>query len=223
MSWIVKKPFVLVTYGTSLTTGRLSSQWPERLQQGVRGAPECVGPFIIYNMGKGSQTSTWGAANAYLGASLRPTHILSEGFAINDCALVGGVPQVSQAQHLINMASMRATWVADNPDVDITWQTMSSVSTATATGRPNLATYYADEMTFATNNGDSKIDNYLGPGGSYPGPVGGWVKPLPDALTYDSDGLHPIWTGADETYLWPNVYWWARVKMAEFWGLPAPT
>jgi hypothetical protein len=218
MSWTVRKPFVLVTYGTSLTTGRLSSQWPERLQQGIRGAAECVGPVIVYNMGKGSQTSVWGKDNAYIGGALNPTHILSEGFAINDCAL-----GVSQPDHLTNMGSMRSTWLSYNPDVDITWQTMSSVSTAIAVGRPALASYYADEMTFATSNGDTKIDNYLGAGGSYPGPVGGWVKPLPDVLTYDSDGLHPIWTGSVETYLWPNVYWWARVKMAEFWGLPAPT
>jgi len=100
---------------------------------------------------------------------------------------------------------------------------MSSVDTTVATGRTLLANYYADEMTFATSNGDSKIDNYLGAGGTYPGPATGWVKPLTTSLTYDNDGLHPIWAGAVDTYLYPNVYWWARNKMATFWGLPAPT
>jgi hypothetical protein len=222
MSWQVRRPFTLVTYGTSLTTGRLSSQWAERLQQTLYGLPEAVGPIIIYNMGKGSQTSVWGAANAYLAADLKPTHILSEGFAINDSAVVGGNPQVSQADHLLNMASMRATWRAANPGVDITWQTMSSVSTAAA-GRPNLADYYADEMTYAAAQGDTRIDNYLGAGGAYPGPSGGWPKPLSDSLTDNNDGLHPIWAGGTDTYLFPNVRWWARTKMAAFWGLPAPT
>ncbi|MCA3573158.1 MAG: hypothetical protein IOC86_04525 [Aestuariivirga sp.] len=222
MSWQVRKPFTLVTYGTSLTTGRLSAQWVERLQQALYGVPEAIGPVIVYNMGRGSQTSAWGAANAYLAANMRPTHILTEGFAINDSALVGGVPQVSQTDHLLNMASMRATWKAANPSVDITWQTMSSVSSDVATGRPNLANYYADEMTYAAAQGDTAIDNYLGPGGAYPGPSGGWPKPLSPALTYDGDGLHPLWSGADDTYLFPNVRWWARVKMAAYWGLPAP-
>jgi len=222
MTWTVRAPFVLVTYGTSLTTGRLSATWPERLVQGIIGAPECVGPFILYNMGKGGQTSVWGAANAYLAADMKPTHILSEGFAINDC-FGGASPVVSQANHLANMASMRSTWRASNPSVDITWQTMSSVDTTVATGRTLLANYYADEMTFATSNGDSKIDNYLGAGGTYPGPSTGWIKPLTTSLTYDNDGLHPIWAGAVDTYLYPNVYWWARNKMATFWGLPAPT
>lgn len=223
MSWQLRRPFTLVTYGTSLTTGRLSSQWVERLQQTLYGLPEAVGPVVVYNMGKGSQTSVWGAANAYLVANLKPTHILSEGFAINDCALVGGSPQVSQANHLTNMASMRATWKAANPNVDITWQTMNSVGTTTATGRPSLANYYADEMTYAAAQGDTRIDNYLGAGGAYPGPSSGWPKPLPDALTDNSDGLHPIWTGGTNTYLFPNVRWWARVKMAAFWGLPSPS
>lgn len=220
MSWQIRKPFTLVTYGTSLTTGRLSAQWVERLQQTLYGLPEAVGPVIVYNMGKGSQTSVWGAANAGLVANLKPTHILTEGFAINDCALVGGVPQVSQSDHLTNMASMRATWKATNPSVDITWQTMSSVGSTTATGRPNLADYYADEMSYAATQGDTRIDNYLGPGGLYP--ASGWPKPLADSLTYNSDGLHPIWAGAVDTYLFPNVRWWARVKMAAHWGLPAP-
>jgi hypothetical protein len=222
MSWQLRRPFVLAAYGTSLTTGRLSSQWVERLQQAMYGLPEAVGPIVVYNMGKGSQTSAWGAANAYLIADLKPTHILTEGFAINDCALVSGSPQVSQANHLTNMASMRSTWKAANPAVDITWQTMNSVGLTTSAGRPALADYYADEMTYAAAQGDTAISNYLGMGGAYPGPSGGWPKPLSDALTDNNDGLHPIWAGGTDTYLFPNVRWWARTKMAAFWGLPAP-
>jgi hypothetical protein len=213
----VRQPMVICFYGTSLTTGRLSSRWVERLMEQLRAQPEAVGPIIIRSMGRGSQTSVWGKDNAHLIANLRPTHIVSEGFAINDCAM-----GVSQADHLTNMGLMRATWVADNPGVKITWMTMSSVGGAGATGRSSLAAYYADEMTFATSNGDAKIDNYLG-AASPPGPSGGWPKPLPTALTDSGDGLHPIFVGGTSLYLWPNILFELRKQMATFWGLTAPT
>lgn len=222
MSESLLPPFVLVTYGTSLTTGRLSTNWAERLKQQLLGVPEAIGPFILYNLGKGSQTSTWGADNAYIGADMRPTHILSETFAINDCALVGSTPAVSQSQNLINMGSMRSTWLAAAPSVNITWQSMNGVSTSGASLRPDLATYYNSGMAQATAWGDTTLDNYNGTQ-SPPGVSTGWIKPLPDALTDNSDGLHPIWTGAVETYLFPNVLFWARKKMATFWGLSPPS
>jgi hypothetical protein len=118
------------------------------------------------------------------------------------------------------MGTMRTTWLAANPDVDITWQSMNGVSTSGSSLRPDLATYYSNGMAQATTWGDSILDNYSGtttPGGS----ATGWVKPLPDALTDNSDGLHPIWDGAVDTYLFPNVVYGVRVKMAEFWGLPS--
>lgn len=34
----------------------------------------------------------------------------------------------------------------------------------------------------------------------------------------NGDGLHPIWSGAVDTYLYPNVLAWARARMAEFWA-----
>jgi hypothetical protein len=45
----------------------------------------------------------------------------------------------------------------------------------------------------------------------------GWPKPLDPALTDSNDGLHPIWTGAVDTYLYPYVLAWARARMAEHW------
>lgn len=222
MSETILPPFVLVTYGTSLTTGRLSTNWAERLKQQLLGVPEAIGPFILYNLGKGSQTSTWGVDNAYIGAAMHPTHILSETFAINDSVVVSGVPTVTQTQNLANMASMRSTWTASNPTVDITWQSMNGVSTSGDSLRPNLADYYNNGMAQAAAWGDTAIDNYNG-AQSPPGVATGWIKPLPVDLTDNNDGLHPIWTGAVETYLFPNVLFWARKKMAAYWGLSPPS
>ena len=211
MTTVVPPPFTLVTYGTSLTTGRLSTFWPERLQQALLGVPEAIGPVIIYNLGKGSTTSVWGVDNAHYGADMRPSHILSETFAINDCALVGATPAVSLSENMANMATMRSIWKAADPTVDITWQSMSSISTSIESLRPDLANYYNSGMAKALALGDSALDNYAG-----------WIKPLPLALSDDNDGLHPIWTGGTQVYLFPNVLLWARRKMATYWGLPQP-
>lgn len=220
--WQLRKPFTLATYGTSLTTGRLSAMWPERLYEQMRAVPECVGPVQLYNMGKGSQTSQWGVDNAQSVADINPSHILTETFAINDCVVVGGVPTISQADNIAHMQAMHDTWKARNAAVDITWQTMNGVSTDGMPLRPNLPDYYAAGATKATAMGDSLIDNYAAPPYVPPGPAGGWIKPLPNALTNDGDGLHPIWSGADEIYLFPSVLYIIRRKMAAWWGLPTP-
>jgi hypothetical protein len=220
-AWTLRKPFVLATYGTSLTTGRLSTFWSERLREQLNAVPEAVGRVCVQNMGKGSQNSDWGLANAGFIADLNPSHILTEGFAINDSAVTGGIPQVSRAQHLTNMQGMHDLWKARNPEVQIIWQTMNGVSTAGAGLRPDLADYYADEIAKAAAMGDFSLDNFSGPP-IPPGQPGGWIKPLPAFLTNEGDGLHPIWAGAVEIYLFPNVLFRIRQAMATWWGLPDP-
>lgn len=37
------------------------------------------------------------------------------------------------------------------------------------------------------------------------------------ATVYGGDGLHPLWSGAVDTYLFPNILAWARARMAELW------
>lgn len=200
MSWIVRKPFVAAFYGTSLTTGRLSTFWVERLAQELRGVPEALGQVILYNLGKGSQTSDWGAANAYTVAQLRPDFILSEDFTINDCFEVAGVPQVSQAQQETNMQAMHDAWVAANPDVDITWQSMSSVDVGVSVGRPTLAARYANGLVKAAAMGDRVLDNYLAASGLPvpPGVAGGWTKPLPNVRTQPVAGSIEVTDGYGE-------------------------
>lgn len=215
----IKPRFSLACFGTSLTTGRLSADWVPRLSEQLQQQPEAVGPIDIYNLGKGGETSVWGLANAHTVAALRPTHILSEGFGINDSAL-----GVSQPDHISNIEDMVAMWRAARADVDITFQTMSSVDAAVAVGRPNLAAYYADTIATALALDCRVLDNYGGGEGLPvpPGIAGGWPKPLPTALTNANDGLHPIWTGAVGAYLFPNVLFHCRVLMAEYWGLAPP-
>lgn len=218
--WYIKKPFILAVLGTSLSAGRLSGNlWWQRLMVNARAQPEAVGPVVLQNFGKGSQQSTYGVTMAPDIAAMNPTHILSEGFAINDCAALPSV--ISRPDHLANMAAMRAIWKAKNPAVDITWQTMNGVSAAGAALRPDLQLYYDDEIAYAAGQGDTMLDHYYGLP-SPPAIAGGWPKPLPEYMTDNNDGLHPIWDGSLELYFWPGLTYWLRVKMALHWGLAIP-
>lgn len=208
---IILPAFVLGLTGTSLTTGSLSADWVPKLQNELRMAPEAKGPVRVINAGHGSWTSADILANAPFLAGLNPTHILFEGGAINDCVDSGGGPAISRAQHILNIQAVVALWRAKNAAVDLTIQTMSSVSAA-MTIRPALADFYADEIATGTTLGIRTLDNYAG-----------WPKPLNQALTHIDpttglgDMLHPIWAGADDTYLYPNVLAWARARMAAYW------
>ena len=210
---MILPPFVLACFGTSLTTGRLSADWVPTLADELAAYPEALGPIVIYNMGRGSQNSDWGVTEAPKISALKPTHILFEGFAINDCIDTGSGPAVSQAQHITNIQTMVSGWETAIPGVDLTIQTMSSISAVIAGTRPQLATYYADEVTTGNSLGIRVLNHYAG-----------WPNPLPRNLTYIDpgtglgDGLHPIWTGAVDTYLYPSIITFARARMAEFWG-----
>ncbi len=207
MTESVRDILAIAISGTSLTTGRLQD-WSPRFVAQAKTQPECVGPVVIWNMGRGGWTSTDILANVPNIVALKPRYVLTESGSINDCFDGGSGPQVSLATHDSNLTSIITDLRAGIPGVDVTIQTMSPVSTSIASGRPDLATYYAHDLSVAAGLGAETIDNYAG-----------WPKPLDPALTYDSDGLHPIWAGADEVYLYPNVRTWLRAKMTEFWEL----
>lgn len=193
----ILKPFVLMLGGTSLTSGRLCNPpipWTQYLYDDMIGAAECQGPVIIINTGKGSQTSDFGASQAALMAPLRPTHVLMEDFAINDCA----IGPVSIPQATANFNSMVASYRAARSDVVIVHQTMSPAA-ATDASRVNLPTYYTNGLTNAALNGLISLDNY---GGTAIVP-GGWVKPLPNNLTVGFGGLANIPSGF--TYLFGTI------------------
>lgn len=203
---VVRKPFVLALTGTSLTTGRLSADWRATLNRELPLQPEAKGPVRVYDLGRGSWTSQDILDAAPRVSALRPTHILFEGGGINDCPDFGSGPVISRAQHILNIQAMYAEWTGAVPGVDLTIHTMNPVSTAGAAIRPALADYYGDEIAVGATLGIRTMDHYAA-----------WPKPLPPELTYDGDGLHPIWTGAVDTYLYPAVLAWARARMAEHW------
>lgn len=193
----VLKPFVLVCIGSSLTTGRLAGpdlSWVPLLARELPDAPEALGPVRVYNMGKGSQNSAWGVTQIDAVTALRPTHILMEGFAINDCIDSGGGAAISRAAHIANITSMVTSWQAQIPGVDITIQTMSPVSPSGAGVRPLLGTYYADEVATAAALGVRILDNYAA-----------WPKPLDPTKTASASGLAlPVTAG----YLYQNGVTW---------------
>lgn len=214
---LIRKPFVPLFLGSSLTTGRLAADWVPRLDAELKDQVEAIGPYCVINAGKGSQNSAWGVTQIADIVARQPTHILMEGFAINDCVDFGGGPAISRAGHTANITTMVTAFLAGIPGVDITIQTMSPVSTAGAAIRPQLATYYADEITTAAGLGVHSLDNYTRWAAGWPGGA------LPDWLCNNFDGLHPRFLNGVDTYLYPYVLLWARQKMAAMWGLTNPT
>lgn len=168
----IRPTFTLVTYDTSLGAGYLSADWVPRLAREMRSYPECIGPAQIFCMGHGGWTSNDLLAGAPQVAGIDPTHIFTEGGAINDCPDFGSGPAVSRATAIANKTAMINIFKARNPAVDITMMTMSSVSAA-QTARANLAAYYADEMALADSLGIGKLDLFAG-----------WPKPLDGTLTH---------------------------------------
>lgn len=215
---LIRKHMVVGLFGTSLVQGRLNTGWPGRFEAAARGLPTCKGPLNVFNQGKGSQNSDWGIANVGLLADPRPTHVLIDAFDINDRALIGGVPEVSRANHIVNITAIVAALRASRAEMVIALMTMSDVSAAGQPGRPDLAGGYADTVTLAGTLGVDCITNYTGTA-TVPG---GWPKPGPDAMyqidptTGAPDGLHPIASAVD-TYMLPNLIAWIGPKQAAFW------
>lgn len=177
---LIRPHQVVALFGTSLFEGRLNTGWPGRYYDQACALPSCLGPFDYFNQGKGSQNSDWGLANIGLIANSRPTHVLLETFSINDSALIGGVPEVSRANHTTNVTAMVAAIRAARADVVIALLTMNGVSAGGAALRPHLADqYYADDVGLAGTLGCDLIDNY---NGTVTVP-GGWPKPLDAAVT----------------------------------------
>lgn len=210
-------PFVLMTNGSSLSANsRLASQptpWPDRLAAELPFQPEAVGPVVVIPRGHGGWMSAdiLGDIAGPGGASERPTHIFLESGDINSCVVSGGVPAETRATKTTNQLTMIADLKAANPAIDITFLSMSPVSTAGAALRPNLADYYADTITTAIAQGVGYLDLYQA-----------WPKPLPERMTNLFDGLHPLMAHAFDVYAYRAILFRARQKMAAWWGLPAP-
>lgn len=185
----------LLLLGSSLTTGRLAgpdSSWVPTLLHDLPNQPEAKGPIKIINAGKGSQTSAWGITQTPILSTYRATHVLMEGFAINDCVDFGAGPVIDRATHNANLIQMITDFRSGNAGIDITVQSMSPVSAAGAAVRPQLATYYADEIATAAAQSAGHLDNYAA-----------WPHPLPDLLSNGAAVGATAWGGtwnpADKT------------------------
>lgn len=207
MGAYILPPCTFGFHGTSLTAGKWAcpdQNWVEYFLADMRSLPECRGDVIGFNTGKGSQTSDWGAANAYLLAGLRPKFILFEGFGINDCA-IGPVSLVTAAA---NFDSMVATWRAANPDVDLTHQTMSPASVDDA-NRVNLQAYYDQELARAAANDLPSLNHTPN------------CAPVDTSNTQGApagDKLHPLWSNYFKLYLYPTIRAWGASKVAAHFG-----
>lgn len=174
-----RQPIVFAFYGTSLTTGRLSADWVPRILNRLKQEPEAKGPVLVYNMGRGSQTSNWGVDNAYTVADVRPTHILFEDFGINDCA----IGPVTLPQAAANFDAMVSVWRDNIPGVYLTHQTMSPAA-ASDSLRTNLPAYYAQGLSKAAAAGIPSLNH-----------TPDW-PPITSANTYGALTDFSAWGGA---------------------------
>lgn len=208
------QPFVGCITGTSESSGRLSG-WPDtlvgRLKRELQFQKEAVGPVILWDKGHGGWTSQDILNEAPDIAALRPNFILAESGDMNDSFVSSGVPVIARPQKIVNMRAAAAIWTAAIPGVDIVWRTANPVSTAVAVGRPNLPDYFADTLATATTDGFGTLDN-----------AAAWPTPLPEAMCFGFDGLHPVWANAVEIYEYRAILFLFRQKMAAWWGLAAP-
>jgi len=180
---VIERPIGIACFGTSLTTGRLSGGWVQKLQDKLNGVSRRR--VICYDVGAGSQTSAWGVSNVDRPRNHRPDVCLIE-FSINDAVTANGI---STAQATTNLSSIVSSLRARNPNMLIYMMTMNSCPDLSL--RPNLEDYYQNDRTFAAANGCGLID----------------IRPLWGTPNYTDtpDGLHPSEAAVDAKLL-PTVF-----------------
>jgi len=180
---VILRPIGIACFGTSLTTGRLSGGWVQKLQNKLNGVSRRR--VICYDVGQGSQTSAWGVANIDRPRNHRPDVCLIE-FSINDAVTANGI---SIAQATANLQSIVNALRAVNPNVLIYLMTMNGCPDLTL--RPNLENYYENDRVFAAANGCGLID----------------IRPVWGTPNYTDtpDGLHPSEAAVDAKLL-PTVF-----------------
>jgi len=180
---VILRPVGIACFGTSLTTGRLSGGWVQKLQDKLNGVSRRR--VICYDVGQGSQTSAWGVANIDRPRNHRPDICLIE-FSINDSVTANGI-SISQAT--ANLTSIVNTLRAVNPNVLIYLMTMNGIPDLAL--RPNLEAYYQNDRNFAAANGCGLID----------------IRPVWGTPNYTDtpDGLHPT-EAAVTAKLLPTVF-----------------
>jgi lysophospholipase L1-like esterase len=177
---MIRPPYSVACYGTSLTTGRLSTSWANRLERNLQAV--AGRPIRVYDVGAGSTTSQWGVDNVFRVTQHKPTACLLEGFSINDSVTANGI-SISQAR--ANKVTIKNALLAANPAMRIFVLTMNGVPDATL--RPDLEAYYQDDRDFAAAYGLTLLDVRAA-----------WGTPN---LTDTPDGLHPTQEAVDRVLL----------------------
>jgi lysophospholipase L1-like esterase len=179
---MIRPPYSVACYGTSLTTGRLSTSWTNRLERNLQAV--AGRPIRVYDVGAGSTNSQWGVENVFRVTQHKPTACLLEGFSIND-SVVGGPTELSLSQARANKILIKDALLAANPAMRIFVLTMNGVTNASL--RPNLEDYYQDDRDFAAAYGLTLLDVRAA-----------WGTPN---LTDTPDGLHPTQEAVDRVLL----------------------
>lgn len=159
--------------GSSLSRGRLCADIDAIMARELATYPEAIGPVSLVNIGQGGSTSADVLARAPRMAALRPKFIVCEPCAVNSCVDLGSGPAVPRPQHIQNMKDIVAIYRGGNPDVDITFMTMSTISAEIVGFRPHYDDYTADEIATAALLGVRLLNNKAG-----------WPNPMPIAWTY---------------------------------------
>lgn len=213
MAAILRETMLVLIGGTSLSEGRFCTpdqQWPARLRSDMQASPECKGRVVFVNAAAGSQQSSYLKVQCERLAGLHFTHALLEGCTINDVAPLadayGNPPAVvDETTQLANITDAVTALRAVNSDIVIIGQTMSNASADDAF-RGDLPARYTAEVGMWEGLDVEPLQHHLE-----------WPNPMPVELTWLSDGLHPKWASAFQTYAYPAILTRMRAEMGVFW------
>jgi lysophospholipase L1-like esterase len=173
----------IVLYGTSLTAnGAWVSQFPSAVESAYPGLATWI------NSGGSGQASSWGVTNLQTKVIDQDPDVVFIEFSMNDAA---ETLNVSRAQAIANLTTMRSGILAAHPDCEIILQVMNPADHQpgdTFNARVNLALYQQDYRDFAAANGLLCIDHA-------PAFAALYDKGSPAYRVHVPDGIHPSANG----------------------------
>ena len=176
-------PQRIVLYGTSLTA---NGAWVSQLQGAVEAAYPSLATWI--NSGGSGQASNWGVNNLQTKVIDQDPDVVFIEFSMNDAA---ETLNVSRAQAIANLTTIRNAILAAHPDCEIILQVMNPADHQpgdTFNVRANLALYQQDYRDFAAANGLLCIDHA-------PAFAALYDKGSPAYRVHVHDGVHPSANG----------------------------
>ena len=176
-------PQRIVLYGTSLTA---NGAWVSQLQGAVEAAYPSLATWI--NSGGSGQASNWGVNNLQTKVIDQDPDVVFIEFSMNDAA---ETLNVSRAQAIANLTTIRNAILAAHPDCEIILQVMNPADHQpgdTFNVRANLALYQQDYRDFAAANGLLCIDHA-------PAFAALYDKGSPAYRVHVPDGVHPSANG----------------------------